>query len=133
MFLKWRFIRDFRIVEHFNFSRVRAGVCDFGFNFMLCENPSLRAKHKILGDLTGVLVTKVSPLGAAAIGGLKELDVLCEIKGRKIKNDGIAIFYHTDGHMILFSRLLVNTMTFKRFTLLLFIYICYIRLLNRYH
>lgn len=63
-------------------------VCDFGMGYMLCENPSLRDRHKVLSPHTGVLVTKVAPLGAAHKGGIKEDDVILSIDGCKIANDG---------------------------------------------
>lgn len=60
------------------------GACMLGLTYMLCENPSLRKKHKMKGSTTGVLVTKVQPLAAAAQAGIKEDDVVCEIEGCKV-------------------------------------------------
>lgn len=58
----------------------------------LCENPSLRAKHKINSPDTGILVTKVSPLGEAAKAGMKPNDVITHIGGVQVGNDGTVEF-----------------------------------------
>jgi hypothetical protein len=81
---------------------------------MLCENPSLRAKFKMKKTDSGVLVTKVAPLGAAKKAGLRENDVLAEIGGSQIGNDGTIAFrngerlvtrHHTVGSSNPFARL----------------------------
>lgn len=66
-------------------------VCDYGLGYMLCENPSLQKKHK-MGKHSGVLVTKVSELGAASRGGVKQNDVILSIDGCSIQNDGTIDF-----------------------------------------
>eukprot|EP00040_Diaphanoeca_grandis_P039804 m.260208 g.260208 ORF g.260208 m.260208 type:complete len:593 (-) comp39436_c0_seq1:588-2366(-) len=66
-------------------------ICDYGCGYMLCENDSLKRKYK-MGDQTGVLVTRVSPLGAAAKAGVQEKDVILSIDGCKIQNDGTIDF-----------------------------------------
>jgi len=67
-------------------------ICDLGFAYMLCENPSLRSKHKLKHPDSGVLVTRVSPMGAATKAGLKANDILCSIGGSTIGNDGTIDF-----------------------------------------
>jgi len=67
-------------------------VCDFGFAYMLCENPSLRSMHKLEHPESGILVTKVAPHGPAGKGGLKENDIITKIAGSKIGNDGTIDF-----------------------------------------
>jgi len=67
-------------------------ICDWGMGFMLCENPSLKKRWKVEGSHTGVLVTRVSPLGAAAKAGVKMNDVVLSIDGNKIQNDGTIDF-----------------------------------------
>ena len=59
---------------------------------MLCENPSLRERHKIIAPASGVLVTKVAPLSASAGAGIKKDDVLLKIDGCQIGNDGTIDF-----------------------------------------
>lgn len=49
------------------------------------ENPSLRKYAHVADDVTGVLVTKVSPHSAVA---LKADDVLVAIDGKGVGNDG---------------------------------------------
>jgi hypothetical protein len=67
-------------------------ICDLGFGYMLCENPSLRSKHKLKHPTSGILVTKVAPMAAAAKAGMKENDILTSIGGSKIGNDGTIDF-----------------------------------------
>ena len=67
-------------------------ICDLGFGYMLCENPSLRSKHKLKHPNSGILVTKVAPLAAAAKAGMKESDILTSIGGSRIGNDGTIDF-----------------------------------------
>jgi len=67
-------------------------ICDLGFAYMLCENPSLRSKHMLKHPESGILVTRVSPMGAATKAGLKANDILCSIGGSKIGNDGTIDF-----------------------------------------
>lgn len=67
-------------------------VCDLGLGYMLCENPSLRERHKIVSPASGVLVTKVAPLSAACHAGIKKDDVLLRIDGCNIFNDGTIDF-----------------------------------------
>lgn len=67
-------------------------VCDCGLGYMLCENPSLRKRYNISSKYSGVLVTKVSKLGAAARGGVKEHDVILSIDGCNVQNDGTIDF-----------------------------------------
>ena len=67
-------------------------ICDLGFAYMLCENPSLRSKFKLKHPDSGVLVTRVSPMGAATKAGLKANDILCSIGGSTIGNDGTIDF-----------------------------------------
>ncbi len=59
-----------------------------GISYMLCENQSLRRKHKMSGSASGVLVIKLQPLAAAAKAGLKEGDIICEIEGCPVQNRG---------------------------------------------
>eukprot|EP00035_Acanthoeca_spectabilis_P025033 m.456539 g.456539 ORF g.456539 m.456539 type:complete len:576 (+) comp21073_c0_seq1:190-1917(+) len=67
-------------------------VCDLGLGYMLCENPSLRERHKVMPPASGVLVTKVAPLSAAAQAGIKKDDVLMKIDDCNIGNDGTIDF-----------------------------------------
>eukprot|EP00051_Salpingoeca_urceolata_P008402 m.105678 g.105678 ORF g.105678 m.105678 type:complete len:555 (-) comp15733_c1_seq2:217-1881(-) len=68
------------------------GICDFGFSYQLCENESLRARYKLQPPNSGILVTKVSPLGPGAAAGLQAEDVILSIDGHKIANDGTIDF-----------------------------------------
>ncbi len=61
-----------------------AVVANFGFSFMLCENHALRKLHKMGPKDSGVLITKLQPLGVAAAAGLKEGDILCGIQSEKV-------------------------------------------------
>lgn len=51
------------------------------------ENKIFRKKLKLPGDQSGIYVTDVAPL-SSAFGQLKEGDVILEINGKKIHNDG---------------------------------------------
>jgi S1-C subfamily serine protease len=64
-----------------------AVVNNFGFSFMFCENHALRKLHKMGPKDSGVLITKLQPLGVAAAAGLKEGDILCAIQ-----NDKVSVF-----------------------------------------
>eukprot|EP00039_Didymoeca_costata_P005693 m.83716 g.83716 ORF g.83716 m.83716 type:complete len:603 (-) comp12932_c0_seq2:1392-3200(-) len=98
----------FNFLSQFEQTNSSSKICDFGFAYMLCENPSLRAKWSLEYPNTGILVTRVAPLGPAAKAGLKENDVMMEISGSKIGNDGTIEFrrgerlsfrYKTGGHV----------------------------------
>eukprot|EP00047_Mylnosiga_fluctuans_P007260 m.252119 g.252119 ORF g.252119 m.252119 type:complete len:579 (-) comp17615_c0_seq1:145-1881(-) len=85
-----------QIIDNFVTSVRTAGlcnvVCDLGLAFMLCENTSLRAKHHMVPPLSGVLVTKVAPLGAGHEAGIRVDDILLSVNGNKISNDGTCTF-----------------------------------------
>eukprot|EP00049_Salpingoeca_infusionum_P010645 m.183945 g.183945 ORF g.183945 m.183945 type:complete len:655 (+) comp14705_c0_seq3:47-2011(+) len=66
-------------------------VCDLGFSFELCENKSMQRMLKLQKGQTGIRVIKMKPLGATK-GILKAGDVVMEINGYKIANDGTIEF-----------------------------------------
>ena len=87
------------------------GFSDLAIDYRFdCENPSVR---KILGlpdELTGVVVTKLFP-NMPAWKLLKKMDVITQIEGKDISNDG---FIYLDGRKMNFleivERLQVNSM-----------------------
>lgn len=82
----------FNFLNQFDKTGQSTKIASFGFSYMLTENASLRAKHKLKPPHTGVLVLKVQKLGAAARAGLKENDIVTEVGGSKISNDGTIDF-----------------------------------------
>ena len=65
----------FNFLKQYEIDPKVSRVCDLGIGYMLCENPSLRERHKIIAPASGVLVTKVAPLSASAAAGIKKDDV----------------------------------------------------------
>ena len=90
------YIIPYPVIRNFIAAYDRTGkserVCEFGFSYMLCENAALRAKLKLKEPNSGVLVTKVAPLGAAHAAGLKSGDIVMSLKGTKVANDGTIDF-----------------------------------------
>mmetsp|Transcript_9357 Transcript_9357/g.24081 ORF Transcript_9357/g.24081 Transcript_9357/m.24081 type:complete len:550 (+) Transcript_9357:106-1755(+) len=82
----------YNFLKQFEASAEVSRVCDLGIGYMLCENPSLRERHKIVAPASGVLVTKVAPLSAAAKAGIQKDDVLMRIDACNIQNDGTIDF-----------------------------------------
>ncbi len=83
----------------------QAAVTDLGFSWMLSENEALQRKYELKPPLrlvacsmvsyvmhccysSGVVVTALSPLGPAKKAGIQPDDVILEIAGHKIANDG---------------------------------------------
>ena len=64
------------------------GIPQDGLDVQPLGNRALREKHKMTGGQTGVLVYSMSPLMQAR-GIFKTGDVLLEVDGRKIGNDGM--------------------------------------------
>jgi len=61
------------------------GVTDVPFKLCELRNPSLRRKHRVPAERTGVLVTAVSPLAGLP---LQEDDVIVAIDGKPLGDDG---------------------------------------------
>jgi hypothetical protein len=68
-----------------------AGFCALGVQCQAAENKALRSYHGMLAGETGVVVTRVFPL-APSRGVLRKDDVLLEIDGAKIADDGTVAF-----------------------------------------
>lgn len=59
--------------------------------WQVLENPQLRQHHRLAGDHSGVLVTKIAPLFEGE-GGLRPRDVILGIDGYDVANDGTIEF-----------------------------------------
>ena len=68
-----------------------AGFCSLGIKCQPTDNPAMREYLGMGGDETGVLLTEVLELGPAA-GRLYKDDVLMEVDGNKVANDGTVSF-----------------------------------------
>ena len=68
-----------------------AGFCSLGIKCQPTDNPAMREYLGMGGDETGVLLTEVLELGPAA-GRLQKDDVLMEVDGNKVANDGTVSF-----------------------------------------
>lgn len=68
-----------------------AGFCSLGIKCQPTDNPAMRQYLGMEGDETGVLITEVLELGPAA-GHLMKDDVLMEVDGKKVANDGTVSF-----------------------------------------
>jgi S1-C subfamily serine protease len=68
-----------------------AGFCSLGIKCQPTDNPAMREYLGMGGDETGVLLTEVLELGPAA-GRLQKDDVLKEVDGNKVANDGTVSF-----------------------------------------
>lgn len=65
------------------------GLCNLGLWTQPCENVALRRKLNMLReDLSGVLVTRVAPLGCGHAAGIRQGDVVLSIAGVEVANDG---------------------------------------------
>jgi C-terminal processing protease CtpA/Prc len=87
------------VIEHFLlcYEREQAefqGLCGIGFRFQVTENEALRAKLKMQAHHTGVLVSLVSSQGPEA-GNLQVGDVILEVDGVKVADDGTIPFRGT--------------------------------------
>ena len=67
------------------------GVPELHFFISKLENPAIKKYYGLPLDKTGVLVEKVMPLGNSA-GLLKKGDIVLEIDGKKIQDDGTIEF-----------------------------------------
>lgn len=65
-----------------------AGVPVMGVSMAELTDPVFRRYLKLSDDRTGVYVSDVQPMGAAAAAGLKKGDVLTSVEGLKIDNRG---------------------------------------------
>ena len=74
-----------------SFETHHAGFCALGVKCQATDNPALRAYYGMAKNETGVLVTHVAPLSPSR-SVLRKDDVLLEIDGRKIANDGTVSF-----------------------------------------
>ena len=68
-----------------------AGFCALGVKCQSLDNPALRAFYEMTTNETGVLLTQVVPL-SPSFGLLMKDDVLLEIDGQAIANDGTVSF-----------------------------------------
>ena len=73
------------------FDGVHAGFCALGIKCQATDNPALRAYLGMRPEETGVLVTEVLKLSPSR-GALRKDDVLLEVDGRKVANDGTVSF-----------------------------------------
>ena len=73
------------------FDGVHAGFCALGIKCQATDNPALRAYLGMCSEETGVLVTEVLKLSPSR-GALRKDDVLLEVDGRKVANDGTVSF-----------------------------------------
>ena len=64
-----------------------AGLCNLGVSTQTCENPALRRRLRA-GDREGVLVTKVAALGCGNKAGFKSGDMIIQVDGTPVANDG---------------------------------------------
>lgn len=64
------------------------GLCSLGIWTQPCENPALRRKLQMADALSGVLVTRVASLGCGAAAGVCQGDVVLELGGITVANDG---------------------------------------------
>ena len=67
------------------------GVPKLGVRWQSLENPALKRRYDVSGELTGVLVTGIYP-GSPAAELLRENDVLLSVDGHRIANDGTVEF-----------------------------------------
>lgn len=63
------------------------GFCSMGLSCQATENAQLREHFKMRPGLTGVLISKISPL-SDAYKVLKKDDILLTLDGTPIANDG---------------------------------------------
>ncbi|SHO81129.1 serine protease; identified by sequence similarity; putative; ORF located using Blastx/Glimmer [hydrothermal vent metagenome] len=63
------------------------GFADLGLSTMSMENPTIREYYKMDKDTTGILITQIAEV-SKAYDKLKEGDILLEIDGHKVENDG---------------------------------------------
>lgn len=76
------------------------GIPALGVLWQSMENPSIRLKHNMQKEQTGVLIIRITPDSAAA-KVLKAGDVLLSIEGKDIENDGTIKF--RDDERVYFS------------------------------
>ncbi|HJT24257.1 MAG TPA: serine protease, partial [bacterium] len=74
---------------------ISSGAPDLGFYWQKMESPSLRAFYKMNRGQTGILVTKVC-YGSPAWGALREGDVVRNLAGVEIANNGTVPFRSDD-------------------------------------
>jgi hypothetical protein len=67
-------------------------VCDLGIAYQLCEGAALKKKYNLVAPNSGVLVTRVNPIGSAKSAGVQVGDILMAINDCKIANDGTVRF-----------------------------------------
>ena len=82
------------IVRHF-FKDIedgtRGGFPSLGIAMQDMQNPDLRSKHKMPDNLTGMLIYRVLP-GSPAEGRIEPWDILLEIEGHPVADDGTVEF-----------------------------------------
>jgi S1-C subfamily serine protease len=88
----------FPIINHFlegnkRFGRNYQAFPDLGISVEVMQNPILRKRVKMQEQHSGVLVTKVFAKNSAW-GHLKEGDVILEIDGYSVENNGTIKYYH---------------------------------------
>lgn len=83
-----------------------SGFCDIGAQIQLLESDNIRKALGMKSDQSGVLVNKVFPM-ADAFNVLKKDDVIMEIDGTPIGNDG-TIKFRDHGERISFRYALLN-------------------------